>query len=604
MTEDHDGDETPTPIDRRLARALEALAEAYPPRGRGETVLAELRRGSVAPASDATQPPRRSWLVSVAAAIAVLLAVGVLVIRSDDGSDVGSTGTTQGSGPGSSLGTTVGTGRSDTGPGLGSPAVPAWAAALGPGWHDLPAPPFEIASGTIPALSVNDRTVMVAVATLDGTSFRVRAAALDATLGVWHELPSARASDSSRFGLVTSGPDTVLWTDTAVYRYDARRVVDDWARTMPTPKALLATKRGGSHGGPVGEPSGVLFWSDGLRYHTADDTWSTITPPPLVPARASAAWASETSLIVHGLDHEDSPLQSPGGGPTDVTYVYDATIDRWGISPGPGLTGFATDLVSVLGGVVGIDYGSRGRRYDAVSGAWSDLPPLPFAFGETTPILHSVGQYLVVQHPFGLAVLDRSGQWTTVPRRSAWMAAGDGIAVAWGDALRVWVPPASLPDGRFTMPSELMVMQWRLVLPAGFTAVSMRGGVVRGSGVPEIRGQVVELVVDAPGERCTVSRGHDGANVFDAGPSWMTDPATTHLPVALDPAVEADVTALTRHERAPVQEHADAHVAFTFELSPQRPDIDVTCDSLAAARRLADSLTYVSFRQAERGGTG
>jgi hypothetical protein len=317
-----------------------------------------------APVALSGRPPRRFaprgvWLLSVAAAVAVVVAA-VAVVRPHEGTRLRVT-----------------------------PAVRPEA----PRWTTVPAGPLAPRREQV---SVWTGTRMLLWGgTGDGDRALADGAAYDPATGRWTPMAPAPTPALAGATAVWTGGRMLVWgsvagvippapqTETGA-AYDP--ATDRWTPISPAP---LRTEGGhtavwtGSRmlvwGGNLGEsPSG-----EGASYDPATNRWTRLAPAPIAPRFGhTAVWTGDRMIVWGGF-----PGASRGQEPTYADGAsYDPATDSWAPLAAAPVTGRAEHTavwtgrsMVVWGGTGDAGLVADGASYDPATGAWRALPPSPLA---------------------------------------------------------------------------------------------------------------------------------------------------------------------------------------------------------------------------------
>ncbi len=363
-----------TDLDERLRTGLTALAEQATPESTADEVVERLRtrRSSAGTAG-------RRWLVPVlAAAVAVVLAIGAMVVLADGGDD--ETDVRVGPGP------TETDGGSDP-------------QSLGAGWHDFGADP--LAGRSNPILVYGDDEVFVWGGEDEIERPLTAGSAYDLATGSWRLLPGGFPLPAGADpGAAWTGDELAVWSGLGVAMLGA----DDTWRTASWPPPRYPN----SEAVWVGDR--IIWYADGLAYVPADDEWiETATPPVTIDSPRTAV--EDDRLAVLGMAIPGDRL------PYTVVFEYSVDDDEWRELPAPtDLSAGTTQLTFNEGTLIAADYDMRVRRLPNGASEWTALPDVPLRFYESYLEPHSVGNFLVVQHAAGYAVLDGADAWTPLPQ--------------------------------------------------------------------------------------------------------------------------------------------------------------------------------------------
>jgi hypothetical protein len=415
-------------LDERLRAGLNALAEQATPESTADEVVERLR--AQRHRSGATG---RRWLVpALAAAVAVVLAVGAMVVLADGGDD--ETDVRVGPGP---------TEVDDT-----------WdPQSLGPGWHDLPAGPLGTLSPRAMVWTGDELIVWRGESTVAGAGID-RAASFDPVTMTWTELPPDPLDvdylSGEGTGGVWTGTETLFWTADSAEVVAWNPATDTWRASTPPPGPH--TKNG------VWTGDELVFWADGMAYDPDADTWREIARPSEFLVDLVNDYDS------HGLVWTGAEIVVVGV----LTGAYDVATDSWRefgpiLDEDPAQPGVAWDSftagasfwdgqVVVFDGSPTAENGSTTAAVlDLDTGAWAArtglAPPLQSSEGWPDIVPFDNGRVLV-RHAGEVYLRNADGTWTVQPPSQPGAVVGTGDAAfvygsrETGPFFQVFVPPS------------------------------------------------------------------------------------------------------------------------------------------------------------------
>jgi hypothetical protein len=335
-----------TDFDDRLRTGITALAERAEPKAKPDDVIAVLGRGS-------RRSPKIGLRVAVAAAVVLVVVVGVALVRRDEHQP------------------TV-----DVGPASTDEPQPQWhPTSLSPGWHALPEGPLGALSPRAMVWTGSELVVWRG----EGPGKVDRAAAFSPTTNQWTELPAdpldTRYLSGVGAGGAWTGEEALFWAPEGVVAWNPADAT--WRSAASPPHAH---ERDG-----VWTGTDVIFWADGLAYNPFDDSWRQIARPSefLVATVNDDAdgllWTGGQVVVVGGLSGAYDPA-------TDTWREFGAPLAIESGSPGVAWDGFTATVVEIDGRITTFDASpSSAAVLDLVAGRWSEVP-------ELTPPIDPAGQ--------------------------------------------------------------------------------------------------------------------------------------------------------------------------------------------------------------------
>lgn len=321
--------------------------------------------------------PRGMWLLSAAAAVA-LVAAAVALVDSEEGTRVRVT-----------------------------PATPEK-----PTWTKLPDGPLSARSGQVAVWTGKLMLTWGGNGTAGDGEPVGDGATYDPATKQWS--PMAASPVGPLFGAtaVWTGERMLVWgtpfngpgaenqpTAEAGASYDP--VTDSWTPISPSPLqtvgghvAVWTGERMLVWGGSIGE-SPV---ADGASYDPVTDRWAVLSPSPLA-ARFDhgAVWTGDRMIVWGGFSGE----QSPSGRAYADGASYDPATDSWAMLPAAPIVGRGSPVVVWTGGWMVVWGGSGageltdGARYDPVTETWLVLPPSPLTARLFPSVVAAQGSMLV-----------------------------------------------------------------------------------------------------------------------------------------------------------------------------------------------------------------
>jgi N-acetylneuraminic acid mutarotase len=332
-----------------------------------------------------------------------------------------------------------------------TPGTGPWA-GIGPGWTQLPPPPFERARSDSTVAWTGSELFVWGGGTDNGETVFSNGALYDPSSDRWREIADSPLNGRTEAEAVWTGSEVLVFGEAfnsfALLRdgaaYDPAS--DTWRRIPDIPRVVDVIT---AHVW-TGSELIILGWRTdnevehtgvGAAYDPARDSWRQIASAPLALNRASGVWTGSEAIFYGSyLDHRNRSATRWAQG-----IAYNPSTDRWRVPPEHEVSPQASWANWTGNEMLVWDYETNSALYDSATDSWREPNPMPIEFSECYPYSVATSEIVFASFCNQMAQFDiAADRWEPVssdPIEQPTPPSGGALPVAAGDVVVVLIAP-------------------------------------------------------------------------------------------------------------------------------------------------------------------